>query len=116
MHLNYPQLLTTELLASGCRDRILAAIREHPRLCGMDVDWERLIDFPHGSLRLMGSKKAPWMDSDPAWVAQQVRAVTACRVGTAAGEACGVAPSCMAATSGSKVAAGTLSSGYAPRG
>ncbi|PNW88111.1 hypothetical protein CHLRE_01g014700v5 [Chlamydomonas reinhardtii] len=81
VHLNYPQLLTTELLASGCRDRILAAIREHPRLCGMDVDWERLIDFPHGSLRLMGSKKAPWMDSDPAWVAQQDKAYAPAKLG-----------------------------------
>ncbi|KAG2444392.1 hypothetical protein HXX76_001145 [Chlamydomonas incerta] len=81
VHLNYPQLLTTELLASGCRDRVLAAIREHPRLCGLDVDWERLIDFPHGSLRLMGSKKAPWMDSDPEWVAPQDKAYAPAKLG-----------------------------------
>ncbi|KXZ48818.1 hypothetical protein GPECTOR_25g403 [Gonium pectorale] len=66
VHLNFPQLLTTELLACVCRDRILEACRS--KLSSYDVDWERLIDFPHGSLRLMGSRKGTHMDSDPAWV------------------------------------------------
>ncbi|GIL49197.1 hypothetical protein Vafri_5346 [Volvox africanus] len=69
VHLNFPQLLTTELLACLCRDRLLEACVERmgPRY-GSRVDWERLIDFPHGSLRLMGSRKAPHMDRDPSWV------------------------------------------------
>lgn len=32
------------------------------------LDWEAVVDVPHGSLRLPGSYKAPWMDKDPAWV------------------------------------------------
>ena len=32
------------------------------------IDWERVIDFPHGSLRLLGSRKTHHMDGDPAWV------------------------------------------------
>lgn len=32
------------------------------------LDWESVVDFPHGSLRLLGSCKGPWMDKDPAWV------------------------------------------------
>ncbi|GLI61362.1 hypothetical protein VaNZ11_003725 [Volvox africanus] len=69
IHLNFPQLLTTELLACLCRDRLLEACVEcmGPRYGGR-VDWERLIDFPHGSLRLMGSRKAAHMDRDPPWV------------------------------------------------
>ncbi|GIL73903.1 hypothetical protein Vretimale_5013 [Volvox reticuliferus] len=69
IHLNFPQLLTTELLACLCRDRLLEACVERlgPRY-GSRVDWERLIDFPHGSLRLMGSRKTASMDKDPAWV------------------------------------------------
>jgi hypothetical protein len=35
------------------------------------LDWESIIDFPHGSLRLLGSCKAPWMDKDPAWVTEK---------------------------------------------
>jgi hypothetical protein len=35
------------------------------------LDWESIIDSPHGSLRLLGSCKAPWMDSDPAWVQEK---------------------------------------------
>jgi hypothetical protein len=35
------------------------------------VDWESIIDFPHGSLRLLGSCKSPWMDSDPEWVTEK---------------------------------------------
>ncbi|KAF6251526.1 hypothetical protein COO60DRAFT_609889 [Scenedesmus sp. NREL 46B-D3] len=35
------------------------------------LDWESVIDSPHGSLRLLGSCKAPWMDSDPAWVTEK---------------------------------------------
>lgn len=135
VHVNFPDLLTTELLANLCRDKILDACREQmpeyagqvglrvrhracinlgianrmrdvgppllPRVsasaaykkwsstrssaeyvllhrldpwvatpfpltrsdaCGTwhpaQVDWERLIDFPHGSLRLMGSRCA----------------------------------------------------------
>lgn len=43
-----------------------APVDQHQQL-----DWESIIDFPHGSLRLLGSCKAPWMDSDPAWVAEK---------------------------------------------
>lgn len=32
------------------------------------IDWERVIDFPHGSMRLLGSRKTRYMDSDPEWV------------------------------------------------
>ncbi|KAF8067396.1 hypothetical protein HT031_002444 [Scenedesmus sp. PABB004] len=35
------------------------------------LDWESIVDFPHGSLRLLGSCKAPWMDSDPEWVQEK---------------------------------------------
>lgn len=35
------------------------------------LDWESIVDFPHGSLRLLGSCKAPWMDSDPEWVTEK---------------------------------------------
>ncbi|GLC46183.1 Scaffold-type E3 ligase [Pleodorina starrii] len=72
IHLNFPQLLTTELLACLCRDRLLeeCTAKLGPQY-GSAVDWERLIDFPHGSLRLMGSRKAPHMDSDPAWVLEK---------------------------------------------
>jgi hypothetical protein len=35
------------------------------------LDWESIIDSPHGSLRLLGSCKAPWMDKDPAWVTEK---------------------------------------------
>ncbi|GFR51272.1 hypothetical protein Agub_g13580 [Astrephomene gubernaculifera] len=69
IHLNYPKLITTELLAHLCRDRILEACRT--QLSQYSVDWERLIDFPHGSLRLMGSRKGHYMDSDPAWVLEK---------------------------------------------
>jgi hypothetical protein len=31
-------------------------------------DWERVIDFPHGSIRLLGSRKTKHLDSDPEWV------------------------------------------------
>ena len=34
-----------------------------------ELDWERIVDFPHGSLRLLGSRKAKHMSkSDPSWV------------------------------------------------
>eukprot|EP00878_Enallax_costatus_P021904 GHUV01023215.1.p1 GENE.GHUV01023215.1~~GHUV01023215.1.p1 ORF type:complete len:256 (+),score=79.98 GHUV01023215.1:321-1088(+) len=36
-----------------------------------EVDWESVVDFPHGSLRMIGSCKAPWMDSDPEWVQEK---------------------------------------------
>ena len=32
------------------------------------LDWERIVDFPHGSLRLLASRKALHMDFDPPWV------------------------------------------------
>ncbi|KIY99578.1 hypothetical protein MNEG_8382 [Monoraphidium neglectum] len=32
------------------------------------LDWEAVVDVPHGSLRLPGCYKAPWMDKDPDWV------------------------------------------------
>lgn len=35
------------------------------------LDWESIIDFPHGSLRLLGGCKGPWMDSDPEWVTEK---------------------------------------------
>jgi hypothetical protein len=38
----------------------------HPLLAALD--WEAVVDVPHGSLRLPGCYKAPWMDKDPAWV------------------------------------------------
>ncbi|KAG2489362.1 hypothetical protein HYH03_012192 [Edaphochlamys debaryana] len=68
VHVNFPQLLTTELMACLCRDRILAACRERLGRFSPSVDWERLVDFPHGSFRIMGSRKALHMDRDPAWV------------------------------------------------
>lgn len=34
----------------------------------LDLDWEAVVDLPHGSLRLPGCYKAPWMDKDPDWV------------------------------------------------
>jgi len=42
----------------------------HPPLDPLlsELDWEGLIDVPHGSLRLPGCYKAPWMDRDPEWV------------------------------------------------
>jgi hypothetical protein len=36
-----------------------------------DIDWEAVLDFPHGSLRLLGCRKAPWMDKDPDWVTEK---------------------------------------------
>jgi hypothetical protein len=69
VHLNFPALLTTEVHASLCRDRILAACRE--RFPDEPLDWERLVDFPHGSLRILGSRKAPHVDTDPDWVAHK---------------------------------------------
>ena len=39
------------------------------------LDWERIIDFPHGSLRLLGSRKAKhMMKSDPDWVVDKASA------------------------------------------
>jgi hypothetical protein len=35
------------------------------------LDWESIVDFPHGSLRLLGSCKSPWMDGDPEWVTEK---------------------------------------------
>lgn len=40
------------------------------------LEWERVVDFPHGSLRLLGSRKANHMDFDPAWVGDKVGAYT----------------------------------------
>lgn len=71
VHLNFPQVMTTELMANLCRDRILDACREHLGRFSASIDWERLVDFPHGSLRLMGSRKAPHMDKDPPWVVEK---------------------------------------------
>ncbi|KAG1658823.1 hypothetical protein FOA52_008248 [Chlamydomonas sp. UWO 241] len=67
VHLNYPDVITTEPMAFLCRNEIVARCkaefgeREH-------LEWERVIDTPHGSLRILGSRKANHMDHDPAWV------------------------------------------------
>lgn len=42
------------------------------------LDWQAIIDFPHGSLRLLGSCKAPWMDSDPVWVTEKAYSRVEC--------------------------------------
>lgn len=52
----------SDSLAAGAPDAV-------PGAAGLD--WESIIDFPHGSLRMIGSCKAPWMDSDPAWVQEK---------------------------------------------
>ncbi|GBF92023.1 hypothetical protein Rsub_04747 [Raphidocelis subcapitata] len=40
-----------------------------------DLDWEAVLDTPHGSLRLPGCYKAPWMDKDPDWVVDKCYSV-----------------------------------------
>lgn len=32
------------------------------------LDWESVVDFPHGSFRMLGSRKSKHMDKDPSWV------------------------------------------------
>lgn len=42
------------------------------------LDWESIVDFPHGSLRLLGSCKSPWMDGDPEWVTEKAYSPVQC--------------------------------------
>eukprot|EP00955_Chlamydomonas_euryale_P091719 364641-Chlamydomonas_euryale.AAC.7 len=73
VHLNLPTVITTEPMAYLCRAEVIARCREElgeqPHL-----DWERVVDFPHGSLRMLGSLKAKHMDVDPPWVGDKVSA------------------------------------------
>ncbi|KAF5834641.1 hypothetical protein DUNSADRAFT_8649 [Dunaliella salina] len=69
VHLNFPEIITTELLAHMCRDRVIAACREVIGNHHADwLDWERVVDFSHGSFRLMGSHKPIHIQRDPPWV------------------------------------------------
>lgn len=69
VHLNFPDVITTELQHMACLERIKEkCIEEVDVPEGLKIDWELLLDKPHGSLRLLGSKKAPWQDKDPPWV------------------------------------------------
>jgi exonuclease VII large subunit len=45
------------------------------------LDWESIVDFPHGSLRLLGSCKGPWMDGDPEWVTEKAYSPVQCADG-----------------------------------
>lgn len=36
-----------------------------------DLNWDSIIDCPHGSLRLLASNKPPWLDKDPGWVREK---------------------------------------------
>jgi hypothetical protein len=56
--------------AEEAREWVVAAAPLDPLLT--TLDWEGIIDVPHGSLRLPGSYKAPWMDRDPEWVLSKV--------------------------------------------
>jgi hypothetical protein len=66
VHLNFPTVITTELLAHMCRDKVVSKCKEE--LVDSCLDWERIIDFPHGSFRMLGSRKTKHMDFDPEWV------------------------------------------------
>jgi len=66
VHLNFPDVITTEPLALQCREAI---VRECRAVLGeAKQDWEKVIDFPHGSFRMIGSRKTRNLDSDPPWV------------------------------------------------
>ena len=67
MHLNFPDVVTTEPLAYMCRDEVVVLCKQELG-DAYPLDWDRIVDFPHGSLRLLGSRKARHMDRDPAWV------------------------------------------------
>lgn len=80
VHLNFPSLITTEQQACRCRERIIQQCRTtHPEV--PDLDWEKVIDVPHGSLRLLGSLKPDRLDKDPEWVATKAYGVVELRSG-----------------------------------
>jgi len=56
--------------AGAAKQQALPAQQSQQQML-QQLDWESIIDFPHGSLRLLGSCKAPWMDSDPGWVTEK---------------------------------------------
>ncbi|GAX79141.1 hypothetical protein CEUSTIGMA_g6581.t1 [Chlamydomonas eustigma] len=72
VHLNFPTVITTDNLARVCREMILERCKE-TFVSGppADMDWEKIVDSPHGSLRLLGSRKVRHMDKDPAWVSDK---------------------------------------------
>lgn len=64
---------------------LLPALHEDPLVLSeadaealRQLDWEAVLDVPHGSLRLLGSCKTPWMDTDPGWVAEKCYAEAEC--------------------------------------
>lgn len=78
LHLNFPDVLTTEQLAFACRQQVLEEVQA--RRLGQGVQgaealefWERAVDCPHGSFRMLGSRKARWLAAgDPGSVRQRI--------------------------------------------
>jgi hypothetical protein len=66
--------------ARAAKQQVLPAQQSQQQML-QQLDWESIIDFPHGSLRLLGSCKAPWMDSDPGWVTEKCYRPVQCREG-----------------------------------
>ncbi|KAL6752071.1 hypothetical protein V8C86DRAFT_3141573 [Haematococcus lacustris] len=66
VHLNFPDIVTTELQAHMCRDEIITACKAKLRdQVGTDFKWDKVVDFPHGSFRMLGSRKSHKLDKDP---------------------------------------------------
>jgi hypothetical protein len=66
IHLVYPEVVTTDYWTRACRERLLQRCQ---RKFGAVVgDWGRVIDSPHGSLRMLGSLKPRRLVKDPEWV------------------------------------------------
>lgn len=64
-------MITTEPLSHICRDQVVSRCRDElssdvPSTSGLA--WERVVDFPHGSFRMLGSRKSKHLDTDPEWV------------------------------------------------
>eukprot|EP00798_Chlamydomonas_sp_ICE-L_P032063 gene32063-16596_t len=69
VHLNFPDVMTTYTKSLKVREDIINICKaELGPSMAEGYEWDKVVDFPHGSFRILGSRKTNKMDSDPEWV------------------------------------------------